>query len=403
MEMNDETSRSLRYSADSMWMTRERSMTLALIVATGIALYLCYRIVSPFLPALAWALALAIIVQPVERRIRRLISSRNISSGIVTILAAIVIGGPVIFVTQQLAREATRSADAIRGNIESGEWRSIFDRWPSLAPALPWIESQLGLPSGTSEDFVKPRASSNEKLPESRSPNEGDPSPEGSVQQVVSAIGPRLGGMIGGVVWLGMQAFITLMALFFFLRDRHDVIATLRSLLPLSSPEVDDILQRVDDTIHATIFGSVVVACVQGVMGGLIFWWLKLPSPLLWGTVMGLLAVVPVLGTFVIWAPTAAYLALQGHWMNALILAAWGAIAIGLIDNFLYPYLVGKRLRFHTLLVFFSIVGGLATFGASGVILGPVLLAITDALIEVWRRRTAWGGTIEGGVCASPP
>jgi predicted PurR-regulated permease PerM len=403
MAMANGNSVSPRHPTDSMWMTRERSMTLALIVATGIALYLCYRIASPFFPALAWALALAIIVQPVERRIRRLMNSRNVSSAVVTILAALVIGVPVIFVTQQLAREATRSADSIRENIQSGEWRNIFDRWPSLTPALPWIESQLGVPTTTSENVEKPQDRNQGELPQSRKPTEGELVSEGSVQQVVSAIGYRIGGMIGSVAWLGMQAFITLMSLFFFLRDRHEVIATLRSLLPLSSKEVDDIFQRVDDTIHATIFGSVMVACVQGLMGGLIFWWLNLPSPILWGAIMGLLAVVPVLGTFVIWAPTAVYLALQGHWMNALILASWGAIAIGLIDNFLYPYLVGKRLRFHTLLVFFAIVGGLATFGASGVILGPVLLAITDALIEVWRRRTAWGGTIEEGVSTSSP
>ncbi len=88
---------------------------------------------------------------------------------------------------------------------------------------------------------------------------------------------------------------------------------------------------------------------------------------------------------------------LQGERTKALVLAAWGAVAIGLIDNFLYPLLVGKRLRFHNLLVIFAILGGLALFGASGVILGPLLLALADALLEVWRRRTARGGTLEEG------
>ena len=123
------------------------------------------------------------------------------------------------------------------------------------------------------------------------------------------------------------------------------------------------------------------------------FWLLGLPSPLFWGAIMALLAVVPVLGTFVIWAPAAAYLALRGDWTKALMLASWGAIAIGLIDNFLYPFLVGNRLRFHTLLVFFAIVGGLSLFGASGVILGPLLLATADALLEIWKRRIALGET----------
>jgi predicted PurR-regulated permease PerM len=133
-------------------------------------------------------------------------------------------------------------------------------------------------------------------------------------------------------------------------------------------------------------------------MGGLIFWWLGLPSPLLWGAIMALLAIVPVLGTFVIWGPTAIWLAISGEWSKAILLTAWGGIAIGLIDNFLYPYLVGRRMRFHTLLVFFAIVGGIAVFGACGVILGPLVLAVADALIEIWRRRLAALMTIDRGI-----
>jgi predicted PurR-regulated permease PerM len=385
------------------WITRERSMALALIVATGLALYLCYVVVQPFLPALAWALALAVIVHPIDRRIRRWISNRNLSAGVTTALAAAMIGLPVIFVTQNLAQEAAKSAQAIRQTVQSGRWRDIFERWPSLKPALPWVETQLGVSPSTKDDPQPEKIIEDSTPPPLAQPPEPANRPGvSSMQQVASVLGQRLGGMVATIVWLGMQAFITLMSLFFFLRDRHAGIEKLQSLLPLARGEADDIFRRVNDTIHATIFGSVVVAFVQGVMGGLIFWWLGLQSPLLWGTIMGLLAVVPVLGTFVIWAPTAAYLAFQGDWSKALVLVTWGGIAIGLVDNFLYPYLVGKRLRFHTLLVFFSIVGGLAAFGASGVILGPVLLATTDGLIEVWRRRTAWGGTIEGGVCETP-
>ncbi len=90
-----------------------------------------------------------------------------------------------------------------------------------------------------------------------------------------------------------------------------------------------------------------------------------------------------------IWAPTAVWLAINGDWTRAAILASWGGIAIGLIDNFLYPYLVGNRMRFHTLLVFFSIVGGLSVFGAAGIILGPILLAVADGLLQIWRHRMA--------------
>jgi len=191
---------------------------------------------------------------------------------------------------------------------------------------------------------------------------------------------------------------ITLFLLFFFFRDRKPALRALRHLVPLSRNESDEVFTRVEDTIFATLYGSVVVAFIQGALGGLIFSLLDLPAPLFWGVVMGLLAIVPMLGTFVIWLPAAMFLAIQGEWGKALILVAWGAIVIALVDNLVYPLLVGKRLRLHAALVFIAIVGGIFLFGAAGVVLGPLVLSITDALIEVWRRRTAEGGSVEAGV-----
>jgi predicted PurR-regulated permease PerM len=98
-----------------------------------------------------------------------------------------------------------------------------------------------------------------------------------------------------------------------------------------------------------------------------------------------------VLGPFVVWVPAAVLLALEGSWGKDSILTGWGVGVIGIIDNLLYPIFVGKRIRLHTLLVFFALLGGLAVFGASGLILGPVTLAVTVALLNVWRRRTAGG------------
>jgi predicted PurR-regulated permease PerM len=199
-------------------------------------------------------------------------------------------------------------------------------------------------------------------------------------------------------IWIATQLLITLFVLFFMLRDRQQAMHSLRNLLPLSDQEADTLLHRVDDTIRATVFGTVVVAIVQGTLGGLMFWFLGLPGALLWGVVMALLALVPVLGAFVVWIPAAVFLAVEGSWGKALLLTGWGTIVVGMIDNLLYPLLVGNKLRLHTVPVFFAIVGGLALFGASGVILGPVLLAVTLGLIDVWKSRTRAGGVAEAGV-----
>jgi predicted PurR-regulated permease PerM len=140
---------------------------------------------------------------------------------------------------------------------------------------------------------------------------------------------------------------------------------------------------------HATIYGNVVVALIQGVLGGIMFAFLGLPAALLWSVAMALLSLVPNAGAFVIWLPAAVFLAAQGAWTKAVILAAWGVLVVGTIDNLLYPMLVGKDTRLHTLAVFFSVVGGLLAFGAAGLVLGPTALAGTLALVNVLKRRTA--------------
>lgn len=150
---------------------------------------------------------------------------------------------------------------------------------------------------------------------------------------------------------------------------------------------MEQLFTRVGDTVHATVYGTLAVAVVQGILGGLMFWWLGLPAPLLWGLVMAGLAVIPVLGAFVVWIPAALFLALDGSWGKALILAVWGSVVVGGIDNVIYPILVGKRLKLHTIPAFMSIIGGLAVFGPSGLILGPVTLTITVLLLEIWRSR----------------
>jgi predicted PurR-regulated permease PerM len=399
--------------------------TGVLAIITGIVAWLCYLVAEPFLPALAWALALAVVAHPVYSRIERRWHSPNLCAGTAVVAIALMLMTPAAFVTQSLAQEAAKYARVVEDGVRSGRWEEQLKNSRIVGPLVRRL-SELATRSSEADKAKeadkdkgegKGKGKGSEGQPEQTDPPEnpseestGSPTPtpeesekpeeprsllgalfhvpsSSSLASAAGAVTARVGLVVSGIGWAGMQVLITLMCLFYFLRDRQTVLKGVRSVLPLSDSEADRILKRVDDTIHATIFGSVTVACVQGAMGGFMFWMLGLPSPLFWGTVMGILAVVPILGTFVIWAPTAVSLALQGDWTRAMVLAGWGAVAIGTIDNFLYPYLVGNRMRFHTLLVFFSIVGGLSVFGAAGVILGPVLLAVADGLIQVWHRR----------------
>ncbi|HXJ41942.1 MAG TPA: AI-2E family transporter, partial [Bryobacteraceae bacterium] len=177
--------------------------------------------------------------------------------------------------------------------------------------------------------------------------------------------------------------------LFYFFRDRAQLLRILAQLIPLSSAESSDLYRRVSETIRATLYGNLAVKLVQGLLGGLMFWILGLPAPILFGVAMGFAALVPLVGTSVIWGSAAIYLLLHGSWIKALILAIWGGLIVSLVDNLLYPILVAGELRIHTLGVFLSVFGGLIAFGLAGIVLGPVILATTVALVNIWRRRTA--------------
>jgi predicted PurR-regulated permease PerM len=345
--------------ASSGVLSRQRVHALALIAATLLGVYLCYRLVEPFLPALAWGLALAVVAYPLHKTICGRVPNAALSAALSVVTVALVIIAPAAFVIQQLVRQAGETLRIAREYIETGAWREVLTSRPRLAPVLAW-----GADNFATEDLLA-RAG-----------------------EYLEAWGPAL---LSGSVGVAVQLLITLLVLFYLFRDKRDIAADVRSFLPLSERETDILLRRIVDTIHATIFGSLAVAAVQGFMGGLMFWLLGLPAPVVWGAVMALLATIPVMGTFVVWAPAAVYLAAGGAWVKAAILVGWGAVAIGLIDNLLYPMLVGRRLRFHPLPVFFSIVGGLALFGAAGLVLGPITLSVTAALLDLLRRRTSGG------------
>ena len=337
------------------WLTREQSLAIALLAVTAIALYLCYRLVQPFLPAIAWALALAVIAFPFHRYLAERIRHPNVAAALSVAAVALLIIGPIALISQQLFREASHAVEGFAATTERA--RAFLESDHRLAPTLRWIAGQFDI---------------------------GD-----VVQQTTAAIGKRSAAIVGGSVWVVMQVLITLFLLFYFLRDHVAGTRLLATLLPLSESETDGVFRSVTSTIRAIVHGSLGVAAIQGFMGGLMFWILGVPSALFWGVVMALLAIVPVLGTFVVWAPTAVILALNGAWVKAAILAGWGALAIGLIDNLLYPSLVGSQLRLHAVLVFFSVLGGIGLYGAAGVILGPLTLVVTIALVDIWRRRTA--------------
>jgi predicted PurR-regulated permease PerM len=332
--------------------SRPELRTTALVVLTLATAWVVWLLARPYLGVLVWAITLAVVTQPLHRLVRRHVRREGLAAGLSVTVVALVIVLPVLFVGHHLYREASKHVDEVKGQIESGELRAKLERHPRLAPLVRYVEGQ-GSPAAQGTKSLGER-----------------------VTRALSLTGRGL-----------MEAGITLFALFFLFRDREAAVRLARSLLPLSGPEARRMLRRVGDTVWATIYGTVLVGLLQGVLGGLMFWWLGLPAPLVWGFVMAILAIIPVLGAFLVWGPAAIALAAGGDVGKALILAAWGLLVVGLADNLVYPVLVGKRMHLHTLPVFISLLGGLALVGACGIVVGPVVLTAALELRRIWRRR----------------
>ncbi len=328
---------------------------LVLIVVTALGIYLCYRLVLPVLPALVWALVLAVLFIPLHRWLEKKLKRPSLAACASVLVAGLIVAVPATFVVQRLIQEAAKGAEIIKTKIESGDWRRALEAQPRFAPVAEWIEANVDLP--------------------------------GIAKTVAGWLTTTAGAFVKGSVVQGIGLCLTFYLLFFFLRDRRAALEAVRSLSPLSMSEMDRMFARVANTIFATVYGALAVSAMQGLLGGLMFWWLGLPTPLLWGVVMALLAVVPVLGAFVVWIPAAIFLALEGNWEKALILTVWGGLVVGLIDNALRPILIGNRLDLHPVLAFLAVIGGLMLFGPVGLILGPVVLTITTVLLEGWHAR----------------
>ena len=344
------------------WTSRSHVHTLVLMASTACGLYLCYRLAEPFLPSLAWALALAVLFAPLQRGLESWLGKPTLAAVVAVIVIGLMVIIPAVFVAQRLTVQAAKGSEIIKARVESGEWRQTLAGQPRLIAMIETIGQQVELRE--------------------------------TVQTLTAWLSTLAGLIVKRSAYQVIGFCLTLYLLFFFLRDRRSALQSLRWLSPLSHSEMDYLFHRVNDTICATIYGTLSVAAIQGFLGGLMFWWLGIEAPLLWGVVMALLAVVPVMGAFVVWIPVVLYLAAEGSWGKALILALWGLLIVGTVDNLLRPIWVGSRLKLHTVLVFISMVGGLLWFGPGGLILGPLVLTVTTALLEIWSNRT--GGSHTG-------
>ena len=333
---------------------------ITLLIALAFALYLCWQILQPFINVILWAAVLAVVFYPLHKRIRERVGSPAGASALSTLLVIVLILLPATFITIAVVKELAGAADNLQAGVQKMSSASTL-------PGVGWVvEKTRGY---VTIDPAEAQAFLAERL-----------------KMVGTALAASTLVVVGGAVGAIVQMVLVVFTLFYMFRDGERIRQSIYEILPLRRIQMHDIGARTRDVIAATIYGVLVISAIQGTLGFVIFWALGLPSPLLWGVVMFFLSMIPMAGAFLVWVPAAIYLALTGVYVKAIILVAWGLLVIGSIDNFLSPRLVGRRARLHELLIFFSVLGGLQLFGVLGVVLGPVVVAITLALIEMVRQ-----------------
>lgn len=336
-------------------LTRFEGRWIALLAVTAVLIYLCWLMLRPFVDVVLWAAVLAIVSYPLQARLVRR-TGRPSLSAILTCLAVIaVVVVPVTFIGLAVLKQAA-----------------------GLASSLPATAERLLNPESSHMQFIGRYVDLETVL-----------SPSYLVDRMRAfsgVIAARSFDIIGGVLGTAAQLFFMLFTLYFLLRDSKPILSAVHDMLPLDEADTQDLSRRTQEIIQASVYGVLVIAVIQGFIGGVAFAALGLPSPILWGVVMVVLSMIPLAGSAIVWGPAALILLVQGHWIKATILVAVGTLVIGMIDNLLRPRLVGEKTRLHELLVFFSVLGGLQVFGVLGIVVGPVVLALALAMFDVFRK-----------------
>ncbi len=321
-------------------------------------------VLAPFFGAILWGLVVALLFNSLNLRLRKAMGHRRSVASAATILFVIVIAiVPLILISTSLGHQASE----IYRMLQSGELDFVL-YLQRILDALPaWMREILNNFGLT--DLAAARA----KL-------------TAALAQASQLIAARALGIGLGAFDFVIGVAVMLYLLFFLLRDGDDLVKRVKSAVPLRAEHKTLLLDRISVVVRATVKGGLVVAFVQGMLGGLAFWALGIPGPILWAVVMAFLSLLPSVGAAIVWGPVALYLVATGYLWQGLVLTGYGVVVIGLSDNLLRPVLVGKSAKLPDYIVLLSTFGGIGIFGLNGFILGPLIAAIFMASWEIFRK-----------------
>lgn len=315
--------------------------------------YLAYRIVAPFLSEIAWAVVIAIAIAPLRERLQPRMGNTR-TALLLTLLTLVLLVIPFVFAVSILFQQGTQAVSGVEAQLREQGGAAAW-----LDAAWTWLRVRLSfLP--TKDDMVA-RVTA-------------------GMGGVASYLAGRAGGLLKGIVSFLFSLVITLAVLFFLLRDAVIFSSALRRLLPFGREQNERLLRLTADLVSASVTATLAIAGIQGVLGGIAFALLGISAPAVWGIVMAILALLPVVGASIVWAPAALWLVLSGSVVKGVVLLLIGVVLLGNVDNLVRPWLMAGSARLNTLLLLVSLLGGVSAFGFIGIVAGPLVAALVTAL-----------------------
>jgi predicted PurR-regulated permease PerM len=339
-----------------MQKVRKNIFFAILMIGTLAFLYL----LKPFAYPIFWAAVIAGIFGPLYRRVNRAIGHPNLSASVMLGIVIFVILLPLAVVASVVLAQAIDMYSALK-NTEDIQLKA--QKIIELLKGNPYLQKLELDEVALTEKFYQIAG--------------------GISKYIVS----YLTELTQNTLLLIVNFIVMLYCLFFFVRDGETLLRSSLYIFELKDEIGNRIYERFTSTARATLKGTLIIGLIQGTMGGVLFWAVGIQSAFVWGVIMILAAMIPGIGCAIIWAPAAVILLATGHIVEGMAIAAVGALVISSIDNVLRPLLVGKDTQMHPLLIFLSTLGGIAVFGISGFVIGPIITALLSTLWEIYEKH----------------
>jgi len=334
-----------------------------------LSFYLFYVVFSPFVIPIVWAMILAFVFYPLYRWLnRRLKGRKSLCALVMTAFVVLLIVFPAVYILSMLAHEAISAYAFFENGLKTGRFQPILELKDH--PLIQGVWQRLNQYVDLSDLDL------NSLLLE-------------NLRKVSVFAINQTSRVIRGFSFIIINFGLVTISLYYVFKDGDQLLKKIREAIPLVPQDKVLLFARLEEMVHATIYGGILVALLQGFLGGLAFWFLGLPSPVFWGTVMVFLSFLPIVGPFLVWGPVVLYFFFEGTFFKGIVLLVWGGAVVGLSDNFLRPILISKRTKLHTMLLFFGVLGGIKSFGLLGLIVGPLVVTICMTILDIYSEKAA--------------